>query len=100
MKANNEITDVNLELDNLYGEAGTPQREAFRKEAYLYCVGQIIRNARKSEKITQQELATRIGSDKSYISRREKGTIEPSVGTFYRIIYALGLHIDIVKQGY
>ena len=46
---------------------------------------------------TQEELAKRIGASKSYISRIEKGVIEPGVSTFYRIIEALGLRIEIVK---
>lgn len=100
MEANNNITDVSLEMDNLYGKVGTPERDAFRREAYAYCMGQVIRNARKSEKITQGELANRIGADKAYVSKIEKGVVEPGVGTFYRIIEALGLRIDIVKPVY
>ena len=60
-------------------------------------MGQIIHDARKKEKVTQEELAKRIGASKSYISRIEKGVIEPGVSTFYRIIEALGLRIEIVK---
>jgi DNA-binding XRE family transcriptional regulator len=100
MKANSNITDVSLEMDNLYGKVGTPERDAFRREAYAYCMGQVIRDARKSEKITQGELANRIGADKAYVSKIEKGLVEPGVGTFYRIIEALGLRIDIVKPVY
>jgi DNA-binding XRE family transcriptional regulator len=96
MQANNDITDISLEMDNLYGKVGTPEREAFRSEAYAYCMGQIIYNARKNEKITQKELAERIGTNRSYISKIEKGLIEPGAGTFYRIINALGLRVEIV----
>jgi len=100
MEANNNITDISLEMDNLYGKVGTPEREAFRREAYAYCMGQMVHNARKAEKITQAELAKRIGRDKAYISKIEKGVIEPGVGTFYRIIDALGLRVEIVKPVY
>jgi transcriptional regulator with XRE-family HTH domain len=85
-------------MDQLYGKEGSPERENFKKEAYNYCMGQLIHEARKEEKVTQLELAKRIGVDKSYISRIEKGLIEPGVGTFYRIINALGLKIEISKQ--
>ena len=34
---------------------------------------------------------------KSYISRIEKGALEPGVGLFFRIIDALGLKVEIVK---
>ena len=95
---NKDITDISLEMDQLYGKVGTPERDAFRSEAYTYYLGQLIRDTRKSEKITQQELAQRVGKDKSYISKVEKGLIEPGVGTFYQIIESLGLRLDIVKQ--
>jgi DNA-binding XRE family transcriptional regulator len=95
-----KIRSISKELDTLYGKEGTPEREAFRKEAYAYCMGQLIYDARKNEKITQQELASRIHADKSYISKIEKGVVEPSVGTFYRIIDALGLRVEIVKPVY
>jgi transcriptional regulator with XRE-family HTH domain len=60
-------------------------------------MGQVIKDERKNEKVTQAELAQRIGVNKSYISRIENGDIEPSVGTFYRILNALGLRLEIVR---
>ncbi|MDR1160732.1 MAG: helix-turn-helix domain-containing protein [Tannerellaceae bacterium] len=98
MKVKNEnLVSVDAILDAKFGKVGTPEREAFRKEAYAYCMGQLIYDARKKEKITQSELAEMVGTNKSYISRIEKGIIDPSVGTFCRIIDALGLKIEIVK---
>ena len=42
MKTNNKIRSISAELDKLYGKKGTPERESFRKEAYVYYTGQII----------------------------------------------------------
>lgn len=97
MQANPKIGSMDAVLDKLYGKVGSPEREEFRKEAYSYCVGQLICDARKQEKMTQAELAQKVGTNKSYISRIEKGMIEPGVGLFYRIMNALGLRIEIVK---
>ncbi|MCL2329331.1 MAG: helix-turn-helix domain-containing protein [Bacteroidetes bacterium] len=98
MKANNNnLISIDAMLDAEYGKVGTPEREEFRREAYAYCMGQIINEARKQEKITQQELAEKIGTNKTYISRIEKGIIEPGIGTFCRIIDALGLKMEIVR---
>lgn len=47
--------------------------------------------------MTQSELAEKVGTNKTYISRIEKGVIEPGVGFVFRIIDALGLKIEIVK---
>lgn len=96
MKTNN-VNSMDEVLDNLYGAVGTPEREEFRKEAYAYCVGRLIHDTRKQEKMTQEVLAKRVGTDKSYISKVEKGIIEPGAGMFYRIIEALGMKVEIVK---
>ena len=95
MKTENKIRSISTELDELYGKKGTPQREAFRKEAYAYYTGQIIEQARKDANMTQAELAEKIGSNKSYISRVETGRTEPKVSTFYRIASALGLRVEL-----
>lgn len=97
MKANPNINSMDDVLDNLYGTVGTQERESFRKEAYAYCVGQLIHDTRKQEKMTQETLAKKVGADKSYISKIEKGVIEPGASMFYRIIEALGMRIEIVK---
>ena len=57
-------------------------------------------NARKEAKVTQSELAERINTTKSYISKVENGVITPSVGAFYRIIAALGMRVEVVKPIY
>ena len=97
MQVNPDVGSMDAVLDKLYGKVGTPEREEFRKEAYSYCVGQLISDARKQERMTQAELAEKVGTNKSYISRIEKGASEPGVGLFFRIIDALGLKMEIVK---
>ncbi|MDR0712150.1 MAG: helix-turn-helix transcriptional regulator [Prevotellaceae bacterium] len=94
----NKVRSISKELDKLYGKVGTPEREAFRGEAYAWYMAQMIHDTRKEEKVTQQELASRTGLNKSYISKIENGAIEPGVGTFYRIIDALGRRMELVKS--
>lgn len=54
--------------------------------------GQIIKNARQNKKITQRELAKRIGVDFSYISKIETGALEPpSEAVIKSICYVLNL---------
>ena len=93
----NQIRDYDVVLDAEFGQVGSAERMAAEEEAYAFYSGQIIRDARKGEKVTQQELASRIGTTKSYISKIENGSMTPSVGTFYRIIGALGLRVEIVR---
>lgn len=94
---NHKISDYSAVLEQKYGKNGTPERAKFDEEAYAFYTGHVLLEARKEAKITQAELAKRIGSTKSYISRIENGIIVPSVATFYRIMNALGLRIEIVK---
>ena len=49
------------------------------------------------KKMTQTELAQKIGTNKSYISKIENEPIELGVMLFLRILGALGLRFDIVK---
>ena len=97
MKARNEnLTSIDAIMDAEFGKPGTPEREEFRKEAYAYCMGQIICDARKKEKMTQSELAEKIGTNKSYISRIEKGIVDPGISTFR----PYGIHIDYARKGF
>lgn len=98
MKAKSELRSVSRELDELYGKEGSAAREAFRKEAYAYYTGQIIEQARKEANMTQAELAEKIGTNKSYISRVETGRTEPKVSTFYRIASALNLSVELIPK--
>jgi len=97
MKRESNIVNIDEMMDERFGAVGTKQRDEFRKDAYNYCVGQLILDARKQEHLTQSQLANRLGTSKSYISRIEKGQIEPGVGMFLRMIDALGLRFEIVK---
>lgn len=94
---NHQIVDYDLVLDKKFGKEGTPERAKAEDEAYAFYTGLVLLEARKEAKVTQSELAKRIGSTKSYISRIENGIMVPSVATFYRIMNALGLRIEIVK---
>ncbi len=94
---NHKIVDYDAVLDDKYGKEGTPKRAKFEEDAYAFYTGQILQEARKEAKVTQAELASRICSTKSYISKLENGVIVPSAATFYRIINALGMQVEITK---
>ena len=91
------ITDISAELEQKYGASGTPEREKFDEEAYAFYTGQLLQDARKEVKVTQSELARRIHSTKSYISRVENGDIIPSVAKFWQMITSLGMRVEISK---
>ncbi len=98
--SNHKIVDYDLVLDAKFGKEGTPERIQAEEAAYSFYSGQILQDARKEAKVTQEELARRTNTTKSYISKIENGVIVPSVGVFYRIINALGLRVEVVKPLY
>jgi transcriptional regulator with XRE-family HTH domain len=49
-------------------------------------IGELLRDARRHSKMTQEQLADKIGSKKSFISRIENGKVDIQLSTLYRII--------------
>jgi ribosome-binding protein aMBF1 (putative translation factor) len=90
-----EIRDYDAVLDAKFGKPGTPSGIEAEEKVWAFYPGKIIEDARRQVCITQAELGRRIGSDRAYISRIESGKIEPKVSTFYRIVNAMGMNIEI-----
>lgn len=78
-------------LDKKYGEVGTESRTAFHEKSIAWYYGEILRDRRKALKITQQELADKVGTARSYIARVEKGETDIQLSSFFRIAHALGI---------
>lgn len=97
MPINTNLKSYDTVLDERYGKPGTLERDQFRREAYAYYMGQEIASARKKEKMSQSDLAAKVGTDKTYISRIERGLIEPGIGLFCQIANALGMQVEMVK---
>ncbi len=90
-----DIYDVDAWLDEGLGKAGTPEREKNREKAWEEYNAQILLDARKNARLTQAELAKRIGADKGYISRIERGLTVPTVATLYKIASAMGMTVEL-----
>lgn len=63
----------------------------FHEKSVTCYYGEILRNRRKQLKITQQELADKAVTTKSYIARLEKGETDVQISSFFRIAYARGI---------
>ena len=84
------------ELLNIeFGEIGTPSREVFDKETEAFCLAQTLREERKRAGLTQQELAEKIGTKKTYISRLENGKADIQLSTLFRIFEGLGRRVSL-----
>ena len=95
----NKITTFDEHLDKQYGKKGTPTREQFEAESMAFRLGELLKEARKEASLTQEELALKTGTKKSYISRIESGKSEIQLSTFYRILkLGLGKELEISIQ--
>jgi len=86
MKINKKVTSFDDHLDEQYGKVGTDTRLKFEEEFETFKIGVLIQEARKQQKLTQQELAEKVGTTKSYISRIENNASDIRLSTLMRII--------------
>ncbi len=92
----NKLPTVNNHLDEKYGKPGTPSREAFEARAKSWYYSELLKEERKRQKLTQQQLADRIGKKREYISTIERGKCDMQLSTFIQIANALGLRFSLV----
>ena len=76
-----DIITFDEHLDQRYGKIGTERRTDFEIKAKAFAIGEIIREARKEADMTQEELAKRTGTRKSFISRIENGHSDIQLST-------------------
>jgi len=80
-----------------YGKIGEKKRDDFEISAKAFIVGEMIKEARKSAKMTQEQLAEKTGTKKSYISRIENGKIDIQISTLFKIFEeGLGKHLKFI----
>lgn len=94
---NNRFHSANALLDAKYGKEGTEKRAEFNEKATAYYYGVMLRDKRKELHITQNQLAEKSGTTRSYIARIEKGETDMQVSTFVKLLTALGLQINIAS---
>lgn len=68
-------------------------------DALLNNIGNNIRVLRKAQKISQQEMAERIGLSLSQYGRMETGVANASIGTIIKIASHLEIGIDLLVYG-
>ena len=83
-------------LAEKYGEKETPSREDFDARAKAWYFAELLRNERKRQKMTQQQLGERIGKKREYVSSLEQGRTDMQLSTFMLIANALGLRFSLV----
>ena len=78
-----------------FGEVCTPSREEFDKETEAFCLALTLKEERIRAGLTQEQLAEKIGTKKTYISRLENGKADIQLNTLFRIFEGLGRRVRL-----
>lgn len=84
-------------LEIKYGKVGTKKRDGFEEKAQYFVISEMLKEARLEANMTQEQLAEKVGTKKSYISRLENGKCDIQLSTLYRIFeFGLGKRINLL----
>lgn len=72
--------------DEHYGKRGTSKRDKLEFGYDTFKIGALIHDARLEKGLTQEELAEKCGTTKSYISRIENNIKEVRLSTLKKIV--------------
>ena len=90
------VTNFEDLLVEKYGKKGTANRNKFDTDSLAFRLGVMLKEARKEANLTQEQLAERTGTKKSYISRIERGLSDIQISTYNKLIeIGLGKHLNI-----
>jgi ribosome-binding protein aMBF1 (putative translation factor) len=86
-----KLPTYNQLLDEQYGKLGSDERNLFDEESLAWFYGNMLRERRKELKLTQKQVAKKIGKEQSYIARVESGKTDIQLSSFFRIAAILGI---------
>jgi ribosome-binding protein aMBF1 (putative translation factor) len=86
-----KLPTYNQLLDEQYGKLGSDERNLFDEESLAWFYGNMLRERRKELKLTQKQVAEKIGKEQSYIARVESGKTDIQLSSFFRIAAILGI---------
>jgi len=95
-KTNPNLTSFTDHLTLQYGKPGTALREQYEQGFETFKLGVMLQEMRKEKGLTQEELADKCGTSKTYISRIENNASDIRLSTLIRIVQeGLGGHLKL-----
>ena len=91
MKNYKNINSFDQLVEVEHGKIGTESRNTYEENSQMFIISEMLKDARKEAKITQEQLAEKTGTKKSYISRIENGKGNIQLSTLIRL-FELGLN--------
>lgn len=93
---NNNLTSFDDHLDEQYGKRGSKKREEFEDGFEAFKIGVMLQGLRKAQGMTQEQLAEKGGTTKTYISRIENDASDIRHSTLMRIVrQGFGKHLKL-----
>ncbi len=92
----NNLASFTDHLDTQYGKRGTKEREEFEEGFESFKIGVMLQELRKEQGMTQEQLAAKCGTTKTYISRIENDASDIRLTTLMRIVrQGFGKHLKM-----
>jgi DNA-binding XRE family transcriptional regulator len=78
-----------IELE--HGKIGSESRNKYEERTQMFIISEMLKEARREANLTQEELAEKAGTKKSYISKIENGKGNIQLSTLIRL-FEVGLN--------
>ena len=85
-KKNMNLTTLEEFKEKNYGKRGTKKRDELEAGYESFKLGALIQDTRLKMGMTQEQLAEKVGTTKSYISKIENNIKEARISTLQRIV--------------
>ena len=72
-------------IEREHGKLGTESRIEYEEQAQMFIISEMLKQARKEANMTQEQLAAKSGTKKSYISKIENAKGNIQLSTLIRI---------------
>ena len=92
---NKDLTPIEDLISEDFGAVGTPEREQFEMECDAFIIGEQLKDERLRAGLTQEQLAEKVGTKKSFISRVERGHADIQISTLVKLFRGLGRQVCV-----
>lgn len=94
MKNYDNITNFEQLLEFEHGKVGTESRTEYEENSQIFIISEMLKDARKEANMTQEQLAEKTATKKSYIAKIENGKGNIQLSTLFRL-FEVGLNKKI-----
>ncbi|MDR7369347.1 helix-turn-helix transcriptional regulator [Flavobacterium aquidurense] len=91
MKNYKNIKSFDELIEAEHGKIGTEGRNQYEEKSQMFIISEMLKEAQKDANVTQEQLADKTGTKKSYISKLENGKGNIQLSTLIRI-FEIGLN--------